>query len=52
MLASHIIRLKTFVYSRKAAVDSAFIRPLYRGSIGVAYRVFFIAMFYIFTVSF
>ena len=43
MLASHTFRPRTSVCSRKAAVDSAFVSPLYRGRVGVNYRVFHMA---------
>ena len=52
MLVSYVFRPKASVYSRKAAVDSAFISPLYRGRVGVNYRVFYIAIFCVFTASF
>ena len=52
MLASHTFRPKTSVRSRKAAVDSTFISPLYRGRVSVNYRVFYMAASYAFTISF
>ena len=52
MLVSHIFRPKTSVHNKKAAVDSAFISPLYRGKVGVAYRVFYMAASCVFTASF
>ena len=52
MLASHAFRPRTSVRSRKAAVDSAFISPLYRGRIGINYGVFYIVVSYVFTTSF
>ena len=52
MLASHAFRPRTSVRSRKAAVDSAFISPSYRGRVGVNHRVFHIAASYIFAASF
>ena len=52
MLVSHIFRPKTSVCNRKAAVDSAFISPLYRGRVGVDYRVFYIAVSCIFAAFF
>ena len=52
MLASHIFRPKTSVCSKKAAVDSTFISPLYRGRVGVDYGVFHIAISCAFTASF
>ena len=44
MLANYVFRPKTFVCSKKAAVDSAFISPLYRGRVGVDYGVFYMAI--------
>ena len=52
MLVSYTFRPRTSVYSKKAAVDSAFISPLYRGRVGVDYGVFYIAMFCVFAASF
>ena len=52
MLISHAFRPKTSIRSRKAAVDSAFISPLYRGRVGVDYRVFYIAASCVFAASF
>ena len=52
MLVNHAFRPKTSIHNKKAAVDSAFISPLYRGRVGVNYRVFYIAAFYAFTASF
>jgi hypothetical protein len=52
MLISYAFRPRTSVRSRKAAIDSAFISPLYRGRVNINYRVFYIAAFYIFTASF
>ena len=52
MLASHAFRPRTSVRSRKAAVDSAFVSPLYRGRVGVDYRVFHMAVSCVFTISF
>ena len=45
MLASHIFRPKTSVHSRKVAVDSAFIYPLYRGRVALDYGVLYIVTF-------
>ena len=39
MLASHALSPKTSVCSRKAAVDSAFVCPLYRGRVSVDHGV-------------
>ena len=52
MLASHAFRPRTSVRSRKAAIDFAFISPLYRGRVGVDYRVFYMAASCVFTASF
>ena len=52
MLVSHTFRPKTSVCSKKAAIDSTFISPLYRGRVGVDNRVFYIAVFCVFTTSF
>ena len=52
MLASHAFRPRTSVHSRKAAVDSAFVSPLYRGRVGVNYGVFHMAVSCVFTVFF
>ena len=52
MLASHAFRPKTSVHSRKAAVDSAFVSPLYRGRVGVDYGVFYMAASCVFAASF
>ena len=40
---SHAFRPRTSVYNKKAAVDSAFVSPLYRGRVGIDYRVFYVA---------
>ena len=52
MLASHIFRPRTFIRSRKAAVDSAFVSLLYRGRVSVDYGVFYMAVSCIFVASF
>jgi len=52
MLASYAFRPIIFIYNKKAAVDFAFISPLYNGSVGVVYRVFQVAALYIFTAFF
>ena len=44
MLVSYVFKPKTSVYSKKAVVNSAFVSPLYRGRVGVDYRVFYVAM--------
>ena len=40
MLTSYAFSSKIFVYSRKAAVDSTFDCPLYRGRVAVIHGVF------------
>ena len=52
MLASHMFRPRTSVYSRKAAVDSAFVYPFYRGRVAFTYRVLYVVTFYTFTAFF
>ena len=52
MLASHTFKPRTSVHSRKAAVDSAFVSPLYRGRVGINYGVFYVAVSYAFTAFF
>ena len=52
MLTSYAFRPKTSVHSRKAAVDSTFVSPLYRGRVGVNYGVFHVAASYVFAASF
>ena len=52
MLTSYAFRPRTSIRSRKATIDSAFISPLYRGRVGVNYRVFYMAMSCIFAASF
>ena len=52
MLVSYTFRPKTSIYSKKAAVDSAFVSPLYRGRVGVDYGVFYMAASCAFTASF
>ena len=42
MLASYAFRPRTSVYSKKAAVDSAFVYPLYRGKVAFTYRVLYV----------
>ena len=49
MLASYMFRPSTSVYSRKAAIDSAFVYPLYKGRVAFTYRVLYIVTFYTFT---
>ena len=45
MLASHAFRPKTSVRSRKAAVDSAFVCPSYRGRVAFAHGVLHVVTF-------
>ena len=45
MLASHAFRPRTSVCSRKAAIDSAFICPLYRGRVAFTYGVLHVVTF-------
>ena len=52
MLASYTFRPRTSIRSRKAAIDSAFISPLYRERVGINDRVFHIAIACIFATSF
>ena len=52
MLISYIFSPKISVYSKKAAVDSAFNYPLYRGRVTVIYGVFYIVTLYAFTAFF
>ena len=52
MLVSYAFRPRASIYSKKAAVDSAFISPLYRGKVGVNYRVFYIAASCVFAALF
>ena len=52
ILVSYTFRPKTSVRSRKAAVDSAFVSPSYRGSIGVDYGVFHVAASCVFAACF
>ena len=48
MLASYAFRPKTSVRSRNAAVDSAFVYPLYRGRVAFNYGVLHIVAFFAF----
>ena len=52
MLTSYTFRPRTSIYSRKAAIDSTFISPLYREKVSIDYRVFYIAASYIFATLF
>ena len=44
--------LEPSIYNKKVAINFIFISPLYKGSININYRVFYIVIFYIFTTSF
>ena len=48
MLASHVFRPRTSVHSKNAAVDSAFVCPLYRGKVAFNYGVLYIVTFFAF----
>ena len=52
MLISHAFRPRTSIRSKKAAVNSAFVSPLYRGRVGVDYGVFHIAVSCVFAAYF
>ena len=52
MLVSYTFRPKTSIYSKKAAIDSAFVSPLYRGRVGVNHRVFYVAASCVFAAFF
>ena len=52
MLVSYIFRPKTSVCSKNAAVDSAFICPLYRGRVAFDYGVLYIVTFFTFAALF
>ena len=52
MLVSYMFRPRTSVHSKKAAVDSAFVSPLYRGRVGIDYGVFHVAVSCAFAASF
>ena len=52
MLVSYAFRPRTSVCSKKAAVDSAFVSPLYRGRVSINYRVFYMAVSCAFAVFF
>ena len=52
MLASYAFRPRTSIRSRKAAIDSTFVSPLYRGRVGINYKVFYVAASYIFATLF
>ena len=52
MLVSHAFKPRTSVYNKKAAIDSAFVSPLYKGRVSINYGVFYIAASCTFTASF
>ena len=52
MLNNYTFSPRTSVRSKKAAVASAFVNPLYRGRVSINYSVFYIVASYILTTSF
>ena len=52
MLVSYTFSPKISIYSRKAAVDSTFNCPLYRGRVAIVHRVFHVVALYAFTAFF
>ena len=52
ILTSYTFSPRTSIYSRKAAVDSAFIYLLYRGRVGVKYRILYVVPLYAITAFF
>ena len=52
MLISYTFSPRTSIYNRKAAIDSAFICPLYRGRVSIIYRVLYVVSLYTFTAFF
>ena len=52
MLTSYAFRPRTSVRSRKAAIDSAFVSPSYRGRVGVDHGVFYVAASCVFAAFF
>jgi len=52
MLTSNVFSPRASVHSRKAAVDSIFVYPSYRGRVSIIYRVFHVVVLYTFTVFF
>ena len=52
MLVSHAFKPRTSVYNKKAAIDSAFVSPLYKGRVSINYGVFHMAASCTFTASF
>ena len=52
MLTSHMFSFRTSIYNRKAAVDSAFVYPLYRGRVSIIYMVLYVVPLYAFAAFF
>jgi hypothetical protein len=52
MLTSYTFSPKTSIYSRKTAIDSIFVYPLYRGKVSIVYRVLYVVAFYNFAAFF
>jgi len=52
MLIRYTFSSKTFIYNRKAAINSAFICPLYREKVNIIYRVLYVVPLYAFTAFF
>ena len=52
MLARYTFSSKTSIYNRKAAINSAFICPLYREKVNIIYRVLYVVPLYAFTAFF
>ena len=52
MLTSYIFSPRTFVYNKNAAIDSAFIYPLYKGRVAFNYGVLYIVTVSLFTAFF
>ena len=52
MLISYAFSPRISIHSRKAAVDSAFDCPLYRGRVANVYRVFYVVALCAFTAFF
>ena len=49
MLGSYAFSFKTFVYSKKIAINFVFICLLYKGRVSVIYGVFYVTTFCTFT---
>jgi hypothetical protein len=52
MLTRYTFSSKTSIYNRKAAINSAFICPLYREKVNIIYRVFYVVPLYAVTAFF